>query len=209
MRYLALLSFTSLVGVALSGQRTAAQVAESYEAGGDIFATTNENLAALAGPSLLRRTAGLVAMAHDAPAAAPTVRAARQAARFAAAASSAYESALSNYLDGFYQPADSAAYVAIRMAELATEVGTLRGGAVITESAASLGNPPGSVVLLVPNPAPAVMITETEKELPPSYAGLSPEPFGTYPSGPYAPPLRDSLPFGAIPVGRTPALVAP
>jgi hypothetical protein len=209
MRRLTLLSLTSLVSVALISQRTPAQVAESYEAGGDIFATTNETLAATAVPSLLRRTGGLVAMAQDAPAAAPTVRAARQATRFASAASAAYQAALASYQDADYQAADSAANVAMRMAELATEVGTLRGGAVVTESAASLGNPPGTVVLLVPNPAPAVMITETATMLPPSYAGLTPRPFGAYASGPYAPPLRDSLPFGATPVGRTPALVAP
>jgi hypothetical protein len=208
MRRLALLSLTSLLSIALISQRSPAQMTESYEAGGDIFGTTNEHLAAVAAPSLLRRTAGLVAMAQDAPAAAPTVGAARQATRFAAAASSAYQAAVSNYSDGFYQAADSAAYVAMRMAELATEVGTIRGGEVVTESAASLGSP-GSVVLLVPNPAPAVMITETQTELPPSYAGLTPRPFGAEPAGPYAPPLRDSLPFGALPVGRTPSIVAP
>ena len=208
MRHFALLSLTSLVSLAAISQRTTAQAAESYEAGGDIFATTDENLAAMAAPSLLRRTSGLVAMAQDAPSAAPTYRAARLAARNAAAASAAYRTALANYFDGFYQAADSAASVAMRMAELATEEGTLRGSAVVTESAASLGSPE-SIVLLVPNPAPAVMITETEKELPPSYAGLTPRPFGAYASGPYAPPLRDSLPFGAIPVGRTPSLVAP
>jgi hypothetical protein len=208
MRRLALLSLMPLVSVALISQRSPAQVTESYEAGGDIFATTNEHLAAIAAPSLLRRTGGLVALAQDASAAAPTIRAARQAARFAAAASSAYQAAVSDYSDGFYQAADSAAYAAMRMAELATEVGTMLSGEVITESAASLGSP-GSVVLLIPNPAPAVMITETQTVLPPSYAGLTPRPFGAEPAGPYAPPLRDSLPFGALPVGRTPSMVAP
>lgn len=209
MRRLALLSLTSLVSVALITQRTPAQVTESYEAGGDVSGTTDQSLPISAIPSLLRRTGGLVAMAQGAPAAAPTVATARRATRFASEASAAYQTALSSYQDGDVQAADSAANVAMRMAELATEVGTLPGGTVVTESAASLGNPIGTVVLLVPNPAPAVMITETEKELPPSYAGLTPRPFGAYPSEGYAPVYRDSLPFGAVPVGRKPAIVAP
>jgi hypothetical protein len=207
MRRFATLSLTSAFGLVVLSSGTWAQAVESYEAPGDVT-TSDTTLVLLGGPTLLRQAAALVAMAEAAPSAAATYPDARIAAHEALAASLAYQSALNNYSDGYYESADSAARVAVQLAGFATSDAMRRPQAVPTVSEGSLAAA-GPVVVEVPNPAPVVLITETRTELPSSYADLTPLPFGAVPAGPYAPALRDSLPFGATRVGRTPALVAP
>lgn len=207
-----LLSLCSLLLLALPAwaHRVSAQippVRESYELGGEV-ALNNADVARVMSPSLLNRASALVAMAQEAPAAAATPAVARLAAHFAQLATSAYDVAAASYEAGFYQSADSAARQAISMAEFATADAMRQPEDVLVVSAGAVSTA-GPSVLLVPNPAPAVLITQSGERLPPSYADLSPQPFGAILAGPYAPPMPDSLPFGATPVGRKPALIAP
>ena len=147
-----------------------------------------------AGLSLLDQADTLVSIAATAPSGAATYRLARQSALAAQAASGCPRSRSREYfLNGNYAKGDSAAKVAIGMAELANQ-------ALIR---------PSPVLVVEPNPSPGVLITATGNHVPNSYAGLTPQPFGAYAAGPYPSYMPDSLPFGVAPVGKKPALIAP
>ena len=119
---------------------------------------TPEVANAISGLSLLDQADTLVSIAATAPSGAATYRLARQSALAAQAASDALEVAAASYSSGNYAKGDSAAKVAIGMAELANQ-------ALIR---------PSPVLVVEPNPSPGVLITATGNHVPNSYAGRSP-----------------------------------
>jgi hypothetical protein len=148
-------------------------------------------------------------MAQTAPSSAATYPNAREAAHAARAAQDAYDAAVANYSNGYIETADSAARVAIQKAEIAAAAAArLPTPPLQLVSEGEVGQP-GPTTVLVPNPAPGILIREANPYVSSSYAGLTPQPFGAYPAEPVSPLVPGSVPFGVTPVGRTPALVAP
>jgi hypothetical protein len=194
MRTLALVLVTPMLGLAVPAQSVSAQAQKYYQSAGEVTApaATPDN-SNLTGVSLIAQADTFVSMAATAPPGA-TYAATRQSNIAARAASDALDAAAAEYSNGHYEAADSMARVAIGMAELATQIATRR---------------PDAFTVVEPNPAPGVLITQDGDRVPNSYAGLTPQPSGSYPAGPYPPMLRDSLPFGATPVGIKPSLIAP
>jgi len=198
MRTFPLLLAVPALGLAILAQHATAQAVKLYESAGEVASppSTPED-ATLTGLTLLGQADTIVAMAQASPSGAATAALARQSGRAAQAASDALEVAATNYSNGNYASGDSAARVAIAMAELANQ---------------ALERPSPTLVI-EPNPAPGVLITQAGNDVPNSYAGLSPQPFGATPAGPYPPMLRDSLPFGATPIvgspSKKPPLIAP
>jgi hypothetical protein len=149
-------------------------------------------------PRTLARAAALIAMARSAPAAAPTFAVTRQTAIAVQAAAAAYQTALADFTAGYYGPADTAARRAARLATLAIAT-VLTQSSDITETSSA-----GDVSPAAPSTTPVALVstagTGSPVGRPRSYADITPLPFGAVLPGPPAPPLRDSLPFGVIPV---------
>jgi len=196
--------------IAARPQTAIAQVQQVYQSRGEVALPDTTAVPYVSGSSLLRQADALVSMAQTAPSAASTYPNAREAAHAARAAQDAYDAAVSNYSNGYYEAADSAARIAIQKSVLAAAAATRPPAPPLqTVSEGEVGSP-GPTTVAVPNPAPAVLIREPNNYVTSSYAGLTPQPFGTYPAnGPYPSPMGTTLPFGVTAVGRTPALVAP
>ena len=191
MRTFAVILAAPALGIAILAQHATGQERKLYESAGEVASPSTP--ANLSGLSLLDQADTLVAWAQTAPSGAATYKASRQSALAAQGASDALEVAATNYANGNYAAGDSAARVAIGMAQIANQA-LLR---------------PDPVLVIEPNPSPGVLITQTGNTVPNSYAGLTPQPFGAYPAGPYPPYMRDSLPNGVTPVGKRPAMIAP
>ncbi len=213
MRTFPLLSALSLAVIATTatGARPAiGQVQQVYESRGEVAVPDPAAVPYVSGSTLLRRADALVSMAQTAPSGASTYPNAREAAHAARAAQDAYDAAVSNYSNGYYATADSAARIAIQKAELAAALAVRPPAPPLQMVSEGEVAAPGPTTVLVPNPAPAVMIRAGNDYVTSSYAGLTPQPFGAYPAnGPYPPAMSDSLPFGTRAVGRTPSIVAP
>ena len=204
------LSLAVIAAIAAHPHAATAQVQQVYTSRGEVAAPDTTAAPYVSGSTLLRRADALVSMAQTAPSGASTYPNAREAAHAARAAQDAYDAAVSNYSNGYYATADSAARVAIQKAELAAAVAARPPAPPLQMVSEGEVGAPGPTTILVPNPAPAVLIREASDYVTSSYAGLTPQPFGTYPAnGPYPPAMRDSLPFGTTAVGRTPTVVAP
>lgn len=195
MRTFSLVLAAPALGIAILAQHANAQERKLYESAGEVTTPTTPEVANLdlSGLSLLDQADTLVSIAQTAPWGAATYKASRQSALAAQGASEALEVAASNYANGNYAAGDSAARYAIGMAAIANQA-LLR---------------PDPVLVIEPNPSPGVLITQTGTLVPNSYAGLTPQPFGAYPAGPYPAYMRDSLPIGVTPVGKRPAMIAP
>ncbi len=198
MRTFSFILATPMLGLAILAHQASAQQVVRYESAGEVSSPPSTPVdATLSGLTLLGQADTIVALAQASPSGAATAALARQSGRAAQAASDALEVAATNYSNGNYVKGDSAARVAIAMAELANQ-------ALIR---------PSPTLVIIPNPAPGVLITASGDDVPNSYAGLSPQPFGAIPAGPYPPMIRDSLPFGATPIASSPSkkppLIAP
>ena len=213
MRTIPLLPTLSLAVIATIAARprpATAQVQQVYESHGEVALPDTTAAPYVSGSTLLRRANALVSMAQSAPSGASTYPNAREAAHAARAAQDAYDAAVSNYSSGYYATGDSAARVAIQKAELAAAAAARPPAPPLQMVSEGEVGAPGPTTVLVPNPAPAVLIRQANDYVTSSYAGLTPQPFGTYPAnGPYPPAMSESLPFGTTAVGRTPSLVAP
>ena len=196
MRTLPFVLAASAVTLAITARNATSQERKIYESAGEVASNpspTPEVANVISGLSLLDQADTLVSIAATAPLGAATYRLARQSALAAQAASDALEVAAASYSNGNYARGDSAAKVAISMAELANQ-------ALLRPS------PPSP---FEPNPSPAILISSAGSHVSNSYAGLTPQPIGAYPAGPYPSYMPDSLPFGVAPVGKKPALIAP
>lgn len=149
-------------------------------------------------PRTLARAAALIDMAQSAPAAAPTFAVKRQVAIALQAAAAAYQTALTDVTAGYYGPADTAARRAARLATLA--ISTVLDWSSDITAATSAGDVSLPAPVTTPVPLVSTAGTGSPVALPRSYADVTSLPFGAVLTGPPAPPLRDSLPFGVIPV---------
>ena len=188
-----------VLGASAFGTRiAAAQVSAPLQMSGYADTTSDTSGVAPGVAALMRRAAAYVAMAREAPLASPTVRASRRSGGAARDAAAAYETALANYNAGYDQSARRDAERAIALAQDALAATLSGSGDLVTQVSG------GELALPLPFAPPRADIsmaaTATPLPLPRSYVEAAMLPFGVTPAGPGAPYMRDSLPFGVIPV---------
>src|SRR5580704_8398887 len=122
MRTLSFSLATPILGLFILAQQASGQAIKRYESAGEVAtpSSTPED-ATLSGLTLFGQADTIVAIAQASPSGAATAALARQSGRAAQAASEALEVAATNYSNGNYASGDSAARVAIAMAELANQ----------------------------------------------------------------------------------------
>jgi hypothetical protein len=190
---------TAVASVLTATAATGTVAAQAPTATPDYASATNDTSSVVPGvPGTMRRAAAYVAMASQAPLAAPNVLASRQARGAARDASAAYETALANYNAGYGDAARREADRAIALAQVALAATVDGGPGVVGE--VSGGEITISPPITPPRPIVSMAATATPLPLPRSYGDLTSLPHGVTPAGPGAPFMRDSLPYGVTPV---------